>query len=131
MKEEDEFVVKHREALREALVQKEELSLLLATKGWSILCEILNDQIVARTNKVMLLPLGDPNGNLSVEQQEFMKGEVAGIRTMLQLPQDLLATADAIVEQNKLELEEDGRRDNEADLDRRANDWDPGSDSSK
>ena len=95
------------ERLAEARQQNMALGALLESKGWSMLCVLLQDQITQRTNKVMLLPLGEPEGNATLAQQEFMKGEVAGIRTMLNLPATLLSNAAAMVE--SLTENEDGR----------------------
>jgi hypothetical protein len=101
----------------EALLQKEHLQALLLSPGWHILQAVFKTQIEARTNRVMLQPLGDDTGYTTVYQQEFYKGEAAGIRLVLELPKIMLESAEAIVDQTEKVENDDrlGKRDNERD----------------
>jgi len=85
---------------KEAIEQKRALSDLLTHKGWSILEQIISEQIRTRTDRVILVPIGELQ---SIEQQEFMKGEITAYRTLLSYPKELISSAVAIIEQIDLE----------------------------
>jgi hypothetical protein len=79
----------------EAIKQKEALSGLTAHPGWIMLRDILQAQIARRSDEILLVPTGDMNTEL---QQEFKKGEVTAMRTLLQLPEVLLENTKEIIE---------------------------------
>jgi len=78
----------------QALSHKKIMTDLTESPGWKMLAKILQEQITIRTNAVMLAPVGDGVG--SVYQQEFIKGECTGIRTVLELPRTLIENAEKI-----------------------------------
>jgi len=77
--------------------QKKALEALLASRGWSILSGILNSQVQTRCDAIILTPL---EKRVAVFQQEYAKGEVAGIKLAVNLPQMLLdATLEDIAQE--------------------------------
>jgi hypothetical protein len=66
--------------LRELLSQ---LRGLVRSPAWDRLCEFAREQIANRQNEVNA-PLGDAG---RIYQQEFMKGELAGIKLFTEMPQ--------------------------------------------
>ena len=78
------------EATRDAIRALKELR---DSPGWVILTRVANAQVKARTDAVML----SPRGEMKTEwDHEFNKGEVAGMRFMLELVENQLETLDAI-----------------------------------
>lgn len=78
------------EATRDAIRALKELR---DSPGWAILTRVANAQVKARTDAVML----SPRGEMKTEwDHEFKKGEVAGMRFMLELVENQLETLDAI-----------------------------------
>lgn len=63
--------------------QVEEWNTLLRCKAWKWLESILQQQAAGRVNQILLQPLTSAD---DVFQQEFMKGEVASLRLVPQLP---------------------------------------------
>jgi hypothetical protein len=84
MSEDEDRERELRRSLAEAIEAKDALTALTASKGWTILCQIAEEQIKRRVNQVTLLPLGEYF--TSVYVQEFVKGEITGIRTFVALP---------------------------------------------
>ena len=74
----------------EAIKQKEHLEALTAHPGWHILLGVLEAQVKLRMDEVILAPTGEVNTPF---QQEFKKGEITGIRTVLETPQMLIEAA--------------------------------------
>lgn len=56
---------------------------LTAHPGWQILRGIAESQITMRTNHIILTQLSP---EFTAEMQEFQKGEVTGMRTLLAIP---------------------------------------------
>lgn len=91
-----------------AKIRKKALEDLLESKGWSILVGIMQEQVEARTNQVVLLPIGE---KFSIHEQEFMKGEITAYRTLMQLPVSEIEQSAAIIQampDGELEDEEEG-----------------------
>ena len=98
------------EEVRRAQLQEEILSLLgqfrslVKSRGWEQLVEYGNAQVAFRTNELIL----NPSTSLAdLANQEYLKGEIAGIRLFLSMP-------DTIIEANKAYLtaikeDEDGK----------------------
>lgn len=87
-----------------AVLQKESFRGLTQHPGWEKLKEIIEGQIGARTGAILFKVLADQN---SVFAQEYMKGEVAALRLVLELPGQQMAEAEAVLSKLGLE-EEDG-----------------------
>lgn len=99
--------------------QKEALKALLDSKGWSILQSVLQEQIKLRTDEMILKPTCLIDGGYTA--LEFMKGEIAGIRTVLFTASAMLENASQEVEEN-LEKE---KEDDDSDLDADDSDFEP------
>lgn len=69
------------EQLHELRVMWEELQ---ASPAWKKLQSQLEEQIKLRTERILLVPLQSAD---AVFEQEFSKGEVAGMRLVLRLPE--------------------------------------------
>lgn len=81
MEEEEDPKVQVRE-LQEVL---SDLNALVESRGWKRLQKITAAQIETRRNGYEAKPLKSLDETL---EQEFLKGEVVGIRTFIQLPYD-------------------------------------------
>jgi hypothetical protein len=78
------------EATRDAIRALKELR---DSPGWAILTRVANAQVKARTDAVML----SPRGEMKTEwDHEFKKGEVSGMRFLLELVDNQLETLDAV-----------------------------------
>lgn len=64
--------------------------------GWIRLKEIVEGQVSARMGSVLFRVLEDQN---SVFAQEYMKGEIQGLRLVLALPDQQMAEAEAVLAQ--------------------------------
>lgn len=71
------------ESIKAAEEKNALLRALTAHPGWQILREVAEAQIAMRTNHIVLTQL---NPNFTSEMQEYAKGEVAGMRTLLAIP---------------------------------------------
>lgn len=78
-----------------ALVERDALSALTATKGWSMLCAWMQEQIRLRVDLIMLQPSRGPETQL---EQEFTKGECAAYRTLMEVVKIGIETSKAVVE---------------------------------
>lgn len=76
---------------------------LVASEGWAYYISVVETQHRARTDKILLEPL---SGTDAVYGQEYMKGEVQGLRLAVNLPQTLIET----IEQELAMLKEKGDR---------------------
>lgn len=77
---------------------------LLKSPGWDLLVKHANEQVKTRTDEVILRPL-ESTGKVTL--QEYMKGEVGGIRLIMALPETLIEIAEAvIIERRKREENE-------------------------
>lgn len=81
--------------LKEAIEQKSALRGLLGHPGWDIMKTVFAQWIADRTDRVVLLPVGTIQDGY---QQEFMKGEVAAMRLLLEYPKIMLDEAEEIIE---------------------------------
>lgn len=61
--------------------------------AWKLMQKAAKEQIEVRTDHVVLNPTDNALG------QEYMKGEVAGIRIFFELPEKLVEQSQAIVDQ--------------------------------
>lgn len=68
------------QAAREVLI---DLQALVKSRGWDRLLSIARDQEAVRISAVALQPLASGD---KIYEQEFMKGEIAGIRLFMNLP---------------------------------------------
>jgi hypothetical protein len=84
--------------LKEAHEQKPLLESLLSHPGWDILSAIAKAQIEARMRKVMGGPVGK-NG-VSINEQEWLKGEASGMRLLLGLPNLIIEQATLTIQEN-------------------------------
>jgi len=78
----------------ESTKAKEAYAALLRSPGWAMLSAIVNAQIAARVDQIMLRPVHDGEG----AAQEYMKGEVSGLKLILKYPEIELAQHSAVVE---------------------------------
>jgi hypothetical protein len=85
-----------------AVLQKESFRGLTQHLGWENLKGILEAQISARIGRVLFQVLADQN---SVFAQEYMKGEIAALKLVLELPGQQISEAEAVL--SKLGLEDD------------------------
>lgn len=93
-----------REQRKAAVMQKESFRGLTQHPGWERLREIVEGQINARTGAVLFRVLEDQN---SVFAQEYMKGEIQGLRLVLALPDQQMAEAEAVLAQLGLSDEDE------------------------
>lgn len=96
-----------REELASALDMKKAYEELQAFPAWQILKAQLEKQVQIRTERVMLTPLKALD---SAMEQEFEKGEVAGIRLVLALPQQMFDDLSFEVDKLLKEMEEENGR---------------------
>jgi hypothetical protein len=78
------------EQIAEARKLKRIMEELKAEPGWKKLVEYAEAQTQDRTNRVLLLPTSQPY------EQEYMKGEVQGIKIFLNIPDTLIEQAKGI-----------------------------------
>jgi len=81
--------------------QKGAIRDLIGSKGWAMIAAIAKSQIEQRTLQVMLTPIGEGDPSRlphTIERQEFLKGEVAGMRLLLGLPRQMVEEAEALLE---------------------------------
>ena len=76
---------------------------LVKSQGWDRLLKIASAQIEPRKNKILYEPLRTRDATL---EQEFMKGEIAGIALFMRLPQDRIADLKDLMKAN--EADENG-----------------------
>lgn len=92
--------------------------------GWRILCRIAHAQVQARTDAVML----SPRGEMKTEwDHEFKKGEVAGMRFLLAIPETELEVLDAEKDIEDDRNANDDASSSAADIADRLGDPEPGS----
>jgi hypothetical protein len=104
----DVLVNKRRSARRKMLEEqrvdaartKKMMEELIETEGWKFISEAAKVQAMSRENEVMLKPTENPLA------QEYLKGEVQGIKLFTTLPEKLLEGSKAIID---LAMEEDTR----------------------
>lgn len=83
----------------EAVRQKRALTDLTNSEGWKILAQVFEDQVTRRVNHILYQPLGTEGAlYTTVEQQEFGKGEVTGIKSLLAYPAQRIEELAAIIE---------------------------------
>ena len=83
----------------EAVRLKKQMEELVASPGWQTVRDIIQRQVEPRKQQVLFNPTSEPY------QQEYMKGEVNGMETILRLPATMIETSDAIIRQA---LEQEG-----------------------
>lgn len=99
------------EALAVVRQQVRDLRELVRSQGWAQLLNHAKEQIRSRTDAVMLTPLED---STRLTEQEFKKGEVAGIRLFTEMPNTLVEAGQAAIKQ--LTGEDSEEPDEELDL---------------
>lgn len=62
---------------------------LLASEGWKAYIAIVEKQQIARLDAILLTPL---QGVDAAFEQEYKKGEIAGMRTAISLPETMVET---------------------------------------
>lgn len=82
-----------REQRRAAVIQKESFRGLTQHPGWEKLTEIVRGQIEARMGQVLQVLESES----AVFAQEYMKGEIQGLRLMLALPEVQMTEAEAVL----------------------------------
>lgn len=85
--------------LSEAVKVKREMEALTSLPGWKRLTEIARVQIEGRTNSVLLQPTSSPY------EQEYLKGEIQGMKTLVSIPETVMADSKAIIDSTKTEEE--------------------------
>ncbi len=75
------------ERRREAAKLKKLMDELQESPGWRELQRIAKEQVSARSNQVLLVPTESPL------TQEYLKGEIQGLRLIVELPEKLAADA--------------------------------------
>ncbi len=83
--------------LSEAVKVKQEMQSLISSPGWKRLQEISKTQVEGRTNSILLKPTE------SAYEQEYLKGEIQGMKTLLAIPVSLVEDASAIIDSTKEE----------------------------
>ncbi len=86
-----------QERLSEAVKIKTEMSNLISSPGWKRLQDISRTQVEGRTNSILLKPTE------SAYEQEYLKGEIQGMKTLLAIPVTLVEDAMAIIDSTKEE----------------------------
>jgi hypothetical protein len=102
------------EAMEEDRETQQLMSSLLKNKGWQALAGMLTADLAARRNEY---ELNESTGMDAMISREFLRGEIAMLRTMLQLPTDLKEGADAALRMRQRQLDtvkgqDDDRTDN-------------------
>ena len=82
----------------EAARAKRQMEEMVATAGWKRLCEIAEAQAQGRSNEVLL------KATDNAYAQEYMKGEVNGIRSFLKIPSVVIETSKQLIEQDEEEM---------------------------
>lgn len=90
--------------------QARALKALLDSKGWAIVKGILDQQVSARLHDLVVVPLASLDGALA---QEFAKGEIAGIKSIVTTLEALYEDVSQLAAD---QLEKEAQDDNE-DLD--------------
>lgn len=85
---------------------------LLASDGWKVYCDVIEKQQVVRFDGIILNPLASMD---QVLEQEYKKGEIAGLRMCLQLPQTLLSVAEEALRQQREQRDASAEAGNEGD----------------
>lgn len=85
---------------------------LLASEGWKVYCDVIEKQQVVRFDGIILSPLASMD---QVLEQEYKKGEVAGLRMCLRLPQALLEAAEENLRQQRATRDASAEAGNEGD----------------
>jgi hypothetical protein len=116
----EEDVIKTQEAtFAEALKAKRVMTALTASEGWRTLMDIVERQVTQRTNRVMLIPLGEDGRTQFVN--EFEKGEASGMRTVMALPGKIISVSDDTIKGMR-----NAAGDTDTDIDSRPSDDDAG-----
>lgn len=89
----------NQERLSEAVKIKREMESLISSPGWKRLVEISRNQVDGRTNSILLKPTESPY------EQEYLKGEIQGMKTLVSIPGNLVEDAAAIIDSTKSEEE--------------------------
>ena len=86
--------------LAEAIKIKNEMSNLISSPGWKRLIAAAGSQVEGRTNSVILEPTKNPY------EQEYLKGEIHGIKAFMQIPSIILEESQGIIDLTKEKEEE-------------------------
>lgn len=89
--------------LTEAMRAKNLMTLLLAHEGWIVLSKIINAQIHTRRQEYELAPLESLD---ALPKQEYMKGEVASLSMVLNLPQAIIDGEQPVIDAAREEEQE-------------------------
>jgi hypothetical protein len=81
---------------RELQEQLAQLAGLTKHPAWALVMKIAEEQLTGRIDNIMLNPVATVDATL---QQEYLKGEVSGIKLFCRLPQILMDTLAADIEQ--------------------------------
>lgn len=75
----------------EAAKHKRIMEALVETEGWKMLYALAEREALVRTNQVLLKPTEIPL------EQEYMKGEIQGIKLFKDIPQKLIDESSALL----------------------------------
>lgn len=80
-----------------AIEQKHAGEALLASKGWSILAQYVQAEIDRLTDEVINTPLYT-SPEVTAERQEYVKGCIKGLKTVLGLPEQMKNVSSDVLE---------------------------------
>lgn len=91
--------------LADALRTKAVLSALVASGGWKVLCEVIDEQIHNRRQEHELKPLESLD---AVPKAEYAKGELGALQLVKRLPHAMIDSSQSVIDAEKTEEEENG-----------------------
>ncbi len=89
----------NQEQLAEAVKARREMEALISSPGWKSLVKIAEANWKGRENQILLKPTENPLA------QEYLKGEVQGIKLFAQYPETIVEASKAIIDSTKSEEE--------------------------
>lgn len=101
----DDLTEERRLFLAEAIRRKRALTGLLDHAGWKVIEELVNAQADARMKVITAFAIGENDMVKTVYVQEFTKGESAGLRMAIGLPQATIDSDDATIKASMLDVD--------------------------
>lgn len=108
--------VKFLKDRRLANEQKYAAQALTATQGWAIMREYIEGEIARMITEVIDTPL-HMAPEVTVERQEYIKGQIKAFKVILELPQQMITIAEGVLETLPPADEEDETDDIDAEFD--------------
>lgn len=96
--------------------QKYAAQALLNTQGWSMMREFIEGQVAQMITDVIDTPLHEAP-EVTVERQEYLKGMIKAFKVVLEMPEQMIATAQNALDALPPEDEEDGQDTDDAEFD--------------